>query len=283
MTPPVRRLAAAGHLFAYREAGEGPVALLLHGFGMDSRMWDDVVSRIASHRRCVALDLRGAGGTSLGIDDVFPVERHADDVAGVVAALGEDAVDVVGFSMGGFVLLALLERHPEVVRTATFVGTRANADDADARAGRDALARTVVEQGRSAGATAILPKLVGAGASEMVRARLRTMFEDQPSEGLVAALSALRERPDRLSVVAGAGCPVLVVAGESDELAPPELTLAVAQAAPDSHVALVSGAGHTTPLERPDEVARALLQLWGDAAGLSPALGSGAPQRSTQA
>lgn len=56
----IRYLSAASATFGYREAGASPLALLLHGFGMDSRMWDDVMSRIGTGRRCVAVDLRGA-------------------------------------------------------------------------------------------------------------------------------------------------------------------------------------------------------------------------------
>ncbi len=263
MTPPaVRFLSAAGTNFGYREAGAGPLTVLLHGFGMDSRMWDDVVARVGPDRRCVAVDLRGAGATSLGVDEAAPLERHADDVAALIVALGEDAADIVGFSMGGFVLLALLEAHPEVVRSAAFVGTRANADDDEARSGRDNLAQTIVGQGRSAAFAVMLTKLVAASASDVVRARLRTMFEDQPCEGLVAALHGMRERPERLSVMAGVAVPVLVVAGDEDAFAPLELTTAVAETAPHGRLAVLAGAGHTTPLERPDEVARALAEFW---------------------
>lgn len=261
-SPAVRYLTAAGRTFAYREAGDGPLALLLHGFGMDSRMWDDVMSRVGTSRRCVALDLRGAGATSLGTDTPPPLEHHADDVAAVITALGEDTADIVGFSMGGFVLLALLHAHPGVVRSAAFVGTRANADDDAARAGRDDLARTIVGQGRSAAFAVMSPKLVAERAPDIVRARLRTMFEDQPCEGLVAALHAIRERPDRLSVVAGVPIPVLVVAGDEDAFAPLELTTAVAETAPHGRLAVIAGAGHTTPLERPGEVAAALAEFW---------------------
>lgn len=93
---------AAGTTFHYRATGSGRLVLLLHGFGMDSRVWDLVLQRVGPGRQCVAVDLRGAGRTPLGADLTLPLERHADDVAALVAAFGARSVDLVGFSMGGF-------------------------------------------------------------------------------------------------------------------------------------------------------------------------------------
>lgn len=257
-----RSITAAGTTFAYRESGSGPLALLLHGFGMDSRMWRPVMERLGAHRRCVAVDMRGAGATPAPADGAMPLERHAEDLAALVAAFGAERADVVGFSMGGFVLLALLEVNPSVVASATFVGTRANADDETARAGRDALIATLLDRGRGAGFLQMAPKLVAAGASLQTRALLRTMFEEQPYEGLVSALIAMRDRPDRLGVVTQVNAPTLVVAGDQDAFAPLPLTTAVAEAAPQGRVEIVAGVGHTVPLEAPGRVAALLDSFW---------------------
>lgn len=258
----VRFVAAAGTTFAYREWGSGDLAVLLHGFGMDGRMWRHVCERIGARRRCVALDLRGAGRTAPGAGPSVPLERHADDVAAVIRALGAERADAVGFSLGGHVLTALLERHPGVVRSAAFIGARANADDPATVAGRDALVRTLLEQGRGAAFRALLPRLVGPDASDHVRAQLRTMMEEQPYEGLIAAQHALRDRPDRLDVLARLAIGVLVIAGEHDAFAPMPLPADMAAAARDGRLEVVDGVGHTMPLECPDTVARLLAESW---------------------
>jgi pimeloyl-ACP methyl ester carboxylesterase len=265
----VGRIAAAGTTFHYRASGTGPLALLLHGFGMDSRMWEPVVARLGARRRCVAVDLRGAGRTAPGPEASVPLERHADDVAALIAAFGAEAADVVGFSMGGFVLLAALERHPAVVRTAAFVGTRANADDAATMAARAALVRTLLERGRAAAYLELLPKLVVADAADHVLARLRTMLEEQPYEGLIAAQRAMADRPDRMDVLRTTRLPVLVVAGEHDAFAPLPLPTAMADAAFDAQLEVIAGVGHTTPLESPDHVARLLAGFWDRTASAS--------------
>lgn len=261
-------ITAAGTTFASREAGAGPLAVLLHGFGMDGSMWQPVVERVDG-RRCVAIDMRGAGATPPGSGAAVPLEQHADDVAAVIAACGQARADVVGFSMGGFVLLALLERHPDVVGSAVLVGTRANADDAATRAGRDALVRTLLEQGRPAAYLELLPRLAAPDASDHVRAQLRTMFEAQPYEGLIAALRAMRERPDRLAVLSQVRVPVLVVAGEHDAFSPSPLPQQMAHAA-GAQMEVIAGVGHTMPLEAPDTLARLITAFWERSGPVTP-------------
>lgn len=261
-------IAAAGTTFAGREAGSGPLAVLLHGFGMDSTMWRPVLER-ADGRRCVAIDMRGAGATAPGPSRAVPLEQHADDVAAVIAACAQARADVVGFSMGGLVLLALLERHPDVVGSAVFVGTRANADDAATRAGRDALVRTLLERGRGAAYLELLPRLAAPDASDHVRAQLRTMLEAQPYEGLIAALHAMRERPDRLAVLSQVDVPMLVVAGEHDAFAPAPLPQQMAAAA-GAQMEVIAGVGHTLPLEAPDTLARLITAFWARTGPVTP-------------
>jgi 3-oxoadipate enol-lactonase len=149
-----------------------------------------------------------------------------------------------------------------VVRTAAFVGTRANADDAATLATRDALVRTLLERGRTAAYLDLRPKLVAADAADHVQARLRTMLEEQPYEGLIAAQRAMADRPDRTEVVRRARLPVLVVAGEHDAFAPLPLPTAMADAAADGQFEVIAGVGHTMPLESPDHVARLLAAFW---------------------
>ena len=78
------------------------------------------------------------------------VERLADDLAATITAMGETQADVVALSMGGYVALALADRHPEVIRSLALVDTQATADDEAGRSGRRAAAVRVVAEGRAA-------------------------------------------------------------------------------------------------------------------------------------
>jgi len=104
----------------YEEHGEdvpGRVPLvLLHGGGSTiGTNFGELIPLLSGSRRVIAVEEQGHGHTP-GIDRPFTFENSADDVAGLLADLGVDQADVLGFSNGGQVALALVTRHPSVVR-----------------------------------------------------------------------------------------------------------------------------------------------------------------------
>lgn len=254
---------------AVHVAGRGPVAILIHGYPLDHRMWLDAMQGpLARQRTLVALDLRGHGRSPWCGDPVHTMDRFADDVAAVVHTISDEPVDVVGLSMGGYVAQAVWAAHPQLVRSLALVDTRAHADDEAARTARDAAMRTAVEQGRGAIAAAMLGKLLAKRADDdphglLLRARVSTMIESQPAETIVADLRGLRSRPDRTAMLGTITVPTLVVVGEHDALTPPADARAMAAAVAGAHLAVVPGCGHMVPMEDPAAFARELGGFWG--------------------
>lgn len=257
-----------GARIAVHCAGKGPLALLVHGYPLDHRMWLDLLgSRAAEHRTLAAVDLRGHGCSQQHepqgcAEPKLDMELHAADLAAVIHQLGGGAADLVGLSMGGYATLALAAAHPQLLRTMTLVDTRAGADTDAGRAGRDAAITTVVERGRSAIADAMIPKLLAPGADPFVAARIRTMIESQPVETIVADLRGLRDRPDRTAMLPGLLMPVLVVVGEQDAITPPAEAQAMASAIVGAKLAVVPRCGHMTPMEAPGAFAGLLSDFW---------------------
>jgi len=256
---------------AVHVAGRGPLAVLLHGYPLDHRMWlDSMRGPLAQQRRFAAIDLRGHGQSPWCGDPVHTMDRFADDVAAVIRDLGEASADVVGLSMGGYVALALCAGHGPLVRSLALVDTRAQNDDEAARAGRDAAIRTVVEQGRAALSATMPGKLLAPRAAAdphglLLRARLQTMIEGLPAETIVADLRGLRDRPDRTALLPTIAVPTLVVVGEHDAIAPPAEAAAMAAAIRGARCVVVPGCGHMTPIEDPAAFAAALGAFWSGA------------------
>jgi len=246
----------------YRERGAGPLALLVHGYPLDSTLWLDQLDALADLRRCVAPDLRGFGGSEPTRLAALSMEQHADDLAELVGALGAEAAEVVGLSMGGYVALALVERHPRLVRSLALIDTRAGPDSDEARRGRDAAAARLLEQGRAALVDELQAVLLGPRAPAQARARLRSMAEGTRYETWLAALEGMKQRPDRTAVLAGLCVPTAVVVGEDDGLTPPSEARAMAERAPGASLTIVPRAGHLTPIEAPEAVSAALRALW---------------------
>jgi pimeloyl-ACP methyl ester carboxylesterase len=254
---------------AVQVAGRGPLAVLVHGYPLDRRMWHDQMrGPLAQQRTLAAVDLRGHGESPWCGDAVHAMETFADDVAAVIRSFGDGPADVVGLSMGGYVVFALWARHAALVRSLALVDTRAKNDDEAGRAGRDTAIRTVVEQGRAALAAAMPGKLLAPRAGndphgQLLRARLQTMIEALPAETIVADLRGLRDRPDRTALLPSITVPTLVVAGEHDAIAPPAEARSIAAAIPGARCVVVPGCGHLTPMEDPAAFGKALGGFWG--------------------
>jgi len=74
----------------YREAGQGRLALFIHGFPMDHSVWLDQLAGLAHVRHCVAVDLRGFGRSDPVVEPTLSMEVLADDLAELIDALVSD-------------------------------------------------------------------------------------------------------------------------------------------------------------------------------------------------
>ncbi len=99
----------------YEVHGAGRPLLLLHGAYMTVDTLGPILPGLAESRQVIAVELQGHGHTA-DIDRPITYEQMADDAAALLAHLGVNRVDVVGYSMGGGVALQLAIRHPGVVR-----------------------------------------------------------------------------------------------------------------------------------------------------------------------
>lgn len=98
-----------GTRLAYESLGAGEPLIMLHGFTLDMRMWDDQFEPFAAHYRVVRYDLRGFGKSS--VPDGKPY-THADDLAALLDHLRIERAHVMGLSMGGAIALDFACLHP---------------------------------------------------------------------------------------------------------------------------------------------------------------------------
>lgn len=255
------RIPVDGVDLAVEVQGRGGAVLLIHGFPLDRTLWASQVAALARWR-CIAPDLRGAGESSVPArPDDYTMGRYADDLIAVLDALGVAECVACGLSMGGYVLFELLRRHAGRIRAAVFFDTKAEADGAEAKRGREAMADLAMREGAGAVADQMLPKLLArdtVAAQPAVVAQVRQMMARAPVPGLVGALRALRDRPDQTPTLRAIRIPVLAVAGAEDQITPPDGMRAMAQAIRGAEFAVVPAAGHLPPLEQPAAVARLL-------------------------
>lgn len=256
----VQRLTIRGADLAVEVQGSGPAILFIHGYPLDRTIWRHQVDHLDGFRR-IAPDLRGMG-QSAAPDLGYSMSAYAEDLAGVLEALGEESAVLCGLSMGGYIAFEFLRRWPDRVRGLVLMDTRAEADTAEGRAGRDRQIALAREQGAAAIAEAMLPKLVAGPAPEPVRSALRAMMAATPVPGIVGALTAMRDRADSAVLLPELGrMPVLVVTGEEDAIIPAEASRRLADAIPGAEFRAVAGAGHLPCLEQPEATTEVLREF----------------------
>jgi pimeloyl-ACP methyl ester carboxylesterase len=247
-----------------REMGEGPPVVLVHGYPLDGAMWSGVARVLATRFRVLKPDLPGRGET------VAASEGRLDDYADFLQAL-LDALPapagLAGFSMGGYVALALARRRPSGLRALALVDTRASADDDAGRSKRDEAIATVRASGVGPIAEAMLPKLLAerSRSNRDLVERVERIMHRQKPETVEGDLSAMRDRPDVREDLPRIGIPTLVLVGEGDTLTPPADSEAMAAAIPGARLVRIAEAGHLTPMERPGAVAAALGEFFAGA------------------
>ncbi len=111
----IRTIEANGLRFAYLEEGQGPLALLLHGFPDTPHTWDDLRPRLArAGYRAVSPFLRGYRPTEIPARDT-DMETLARDTIALVEALGEEKAVLVGHDWGAVAVYGAATLAPERV------------------------------------------------------------------------------------------------------------------------------------------------------------------------
>jgi len=235
--------------------------LFIHGFPFDSAMWRHQVAAL-SHWERVVPDLWGAGLASIPASaGPYSIADQATSLVATLDDLHVDEVVVCGQSMGGYIAFELLRAFPTRVRAAILCSTKATADTPEAKRGRDTMAAKAEREGPGAIAAALVPKLLARTTLERQAAVVRevtTMIERQPVYGMVVTLRALRDRPDSTPLLGQIRIPVLVVAGDEDQIAPAAGMEEMARAIPGAQFTVIPGSGHLSPLEQPQAVNAAL-------------------------
>jgi pimeloyl-ACP methyl ester carboxylesterase len=225
------------------------VLLLLHAFPLDARMWDGQVAVLerAGHE-VIAPNLPGRE----------PEPALVSWAERILELLPGHFVPI-GISMGGYLAFELWRQAPKRIPALVLGDTRANADDEAGRAAREETIRRLREDGFDSFWDELRPKLFSSETGEDVVARARSIAAEQPLESLIASVEALRDRPDSTATLADIDAPVLVFVGADDVLTPPDAAKEIVGGVVGGRLVVIQGAGHLSPLERPDEVNEELL------------------------
>ena len=250
-----------------RDEGEGPVLLLLHAFPCDGSLWDPVARACRDAGwRTVVPDLPGFGASTL--PDAAPdLDIVADEVVGLLARLRVPSCVVAGVSLGGYVAMTIVRRHPETVRALILCDTKATKDSGSAQRNRERLAMLCEESPSETGRIleqAVLPGLLGETTHTQrpeVIERTRGFLRAVPAPSVAWYQRAMARRPDSRETLATWSGPGLVLWGEEDTLSPNEEQQAMLGCLREARGVAVPGAGHLAVIETPEAASGAIVDF----------------------
>lgn len=253
-----------GSTLAYSDRGNGLPVVLIHGFPLCRKMWRPQAEGLAKAGcRVITPDLRGFGESLLAAETVS-MATYADDMVGLLDHLGIDKAVVGGMSMGGYVLLNLLERYPDRVAASIFITTKAGSDDKAAKARRAALAEATRAQGIQPVAEAFRSPLFAPATLTDNPALVDEVFDwirATPPLGAACGLLAMGNRKDYVPLLGSINQPALVVGADKDQAIPVEHARILAEGLPNAALCVLQGGGHLVNLEQPAAFNQAIVEF----------------------
>jgi pimeloyl-ACP methyl ester carboxylesterase len=220
--------------------------ILIPGLAGDAVMWRGQLDALAAHRPVVT-----------------DVHMRHDSIAAMAAALlAEHAGPLIlcGASMGGMIAMEAARQAPHRIAGLALLGTSARPETDEMRSVREA-AITLFAQGLVA--QVIEPNVHFAfhpDNAPRLAADYLAFVLTAGADQLIRQNRAVIARPDARAHLAQLRCPVLVVCGESDVIAPPECSHEIAGLVPAARLELVPQCGHMLTMEQPEAVNAALLR-----------------------
>jgi len=247
---------------AWREAGQGPVAVFLHGLGGGRTAWRPQLEVMSELRRCVAWDAPGYGESTPVLDTTFDAYARAALSLIDTVSPGEP-VDLVGMSFGGMIAQYVTALAPDRIRSLTLLCTspKFGLDGTDPDEWRAARLAGLEQMGSpAAAAPLILPSLVGPNGAHVLPEAIEAMGR-VPLAGLLDSLSTIASHDSR-GLLPSITTPTLVLVGELDDETPVSYAQAIADLLPNGRLEVVPGVGHVLNLEAEDAVNTAVARHW---------------------
>src|SRR3954467_9482059 len=167
-----------------------PVVAFSNSIGTTLEMWDRQVPALSDRYRCLRYDTRGHGRSQV-LDRPVTIGDLADDLAGLLDALGVEKAHIVGLSLGGMTAQAFGARYPERAQSLVLMATSAYLPH-----GWDERAATVRAQGMAAIVDAVLARWFTsefAAANSDVVAPMRERFLALDPRGYAVCCGAIRD------------------------------------------------------------------------------------------
>lgn len=233
---------------------DAPVIFFGHGLLFSGWMFEPQIAALRSDYRCIAIDWRGQGSSPAALGG-YDMDTLTIDVYELLRHLDVSVVNFVGLSMGGFVGVRLAARHPEIVHSLALLNTSVGPEDPEKRKKYLLLTKAYRLTGPRPLRKQVAPIMLGPDSQDapwidewidrLARADAR---------GVARSVEAVAERDPCEAEAGRVIAPTLIIAGARDAAIPKEKSQAISELIPQAELHVVEDAGHSSSLEKPDEV-----------------------------
>jgi len=238
-----------------------PVVTLSHSLAASLHLWDAQTAALRERYRVRRYDIRGHGGSDVP-PAPYTLEQMADDLQGLLQALGIAGTHFVGLSMGGLIGMTLVLKYPAVVRSLVLADTTA-CYGLERKPMWDDRIRVAEVQG----IYGVLDRTMEAwftapfrAARPDVIARIRAMLAPTDPVGYVGAIQAIGYG-DLREEIRAIRCPTLILVGEEDRGTDITMARTMHERIVGSELRVIPKAAHCSCVEAADEFNRALLDF----------------------
>ena len=239
----------------YEIHGKGPAIVLLHGFLESLTMWERLTPILSTNKTVVTIDFPGFGKSGV-VDTVHSMELMANIVDQIIKLHSLETISIIGHSMGGYVALAYCEIYPTSVENLILLNSTPEADSPKGKINRERTLR-LVDKNSALFLTMAVQNLFTQDAQEKHASEIEKMKNDVlrfPLEGIKAAISGMKNRKDRTSVLKNFQGGKLMVCGRHDSLIPYKVSTTLAKETFTPIIKL--NGGHMGMIENFDEIVK---------------------------
>lgn len=260
---PSHRVKSEDAEIVYWALGDGPPVILLHPFPANHDFWLPVAEVLSTRYRVILPDLRGHGESTVG-EGPATMQKHAADIVRVIDDADIGRAPLIGVSIGGYVLFEFWRHNRGRVAALGLCNTKAQADNAEARAARLQAANDVLERGTETFLQSMAQRVTSRSTQEarpdLVQGALRMMRQMSP-EDIAEVQRGMADRPDSADTLKTIDVPTLIVTGDEDILTGLSEAQLMHQHIKGSELRVIPKAGHYSPWEQPEEAGRILRQF----------------------
>lgn len=240
--------------------------VFIHGFPFTHKMWmvpGGQTEAMSGMNRLVAYDVRGHGDSEIGAG-IYTIEFLVDDLIALMDHLKLRQPIVVGLSMGGYIALRAVERHPNRFKALVLCSTKADPDSNEVKIKRSISIKMIRNDGIRLFAEEFMKRAVAPETIETKPEAVRTlqsMIERTSPLSLCGTLVALAARTDTNPMLKTLQCPVLIIQGEKDTIVSTAEARAMKELIPNAELQIIPKAGHISNIETPEEFNKHLIDF----------------------